>query len=766
MVRRKKSLLFSVSLASAGLVAGTLFVISPKTQATEEELSTVVTENIVNEISEDINIPSEAVESSLKTHQLLMGIEDVKELDENPDIIKREELAKNVYAVTFKDYASTSENYLYYKESEKASDVMLNLPLQLMETIGGDRDTMSAVSPIGYSEYDKCFATPNDQLTHTNFTRIADQCLAWGASSTKMLEYAKTITSANTVRVAVIDSGIRATHNAFSYASAGAKDRLDMSLAYDYVDNDKNPDDSGNVVESDTGKKSTHGTMVAATITESTPFNVKVVPIRISGGANDATETQYQMGNTILSAPTKMINMLKAISGIKGKVDVINLSLGISEKIAKPYTGGYALCDSVLKEAKDAGTIIVASAGNGGQNFVSWPAESDYAIGVSAVDEDNKITEFSQYGDGVDFAAPGQFLLLPSSDSDGYLEFPVSGTSFSSPYVAAAIANILSENPDYSYDDVYNTLKMNAKDLGDAGYDEKYGWGSVSFQMNKVADIDITSSDSAWTNGEAVATVVAKSNNYNITHFAIQNGDTTKTAPTSWSAVAAPGKNVTISKTVSSNGTYTAWVKNSNGEIKANKITVNSIDKTVPTISTGFKVSNITDDSATLSVGVKDTQSGLAKIVWHYKLADAEEYTDKTEEYTTTGTGATVATTKTFTLSELESGKTYKAYATVYDVAGNMKNSAEATFIAAADSNDVETDGDNTGDNTGNNDGDNTTTPTQPTTGSNTEKPKTVKTSTTTVKNPKTADINILGIAGTGVALSAAAFVIFRAKRR
>ncbi|MBP5656235.1 S8 family serine peptidase [Candidatus Saccharibacteria bacterium] len=768
MVRRKKSLLFSISLASAGLVAGALFVVSPKTQATEEELGATTTDAVINAISEDTSVPSEVVESSLKTHQLLMGIDNVKELEDNPDVVDYEELAKNVYAVTFKDYDSTSENYTYYKESEKASGVMLNLPMQLMG-LSADRTQTFADPPTGYHEWDKCFAIEDDQLTFNNYTLFADQCLAWGVDSMKMQDYAQELTSANNVKVAVIDSGIRATQYAFSYASEGAKDRLDMSLAHDYVDNDDNPDDSQNVnfkddEGNDTGIRNTHGTSVAATITESTPFSVKIVPIRITGGSDDNTPIDFEHNNTTLTGSAFMIRVLKAVSSVKGKVGVINLSLGVTTKVTKPYDGAYSLADQVMKEAKEAGTIIVAAAGNGGQNFVSWPAMSDYVIGVSSVNENKALSDFSQYGEGVDFAAPGESLILPTGDSDANLSFPTNGTSFSTPFVSAAVANILSEYPNYSFDDVYNELKLNAEDLGTAGYDTKFGWGSVSFHVNKFADLTVatptTSTDGAWAKS-ATIDATATSSAYNVTHYAIQSGNTTKTAPTSWTAVSTSGKTGSASKTVTSNGTYTVWFKNSNNEIKAKTVTVSGIDTTAPTISTGFKVSDITDTGATLSIGVKDTQSGLAKIVWHYKLEDAESYTDETEEYATSGTGETATVTKTFTLSGLETGKTYKAYATVYDMANNSKDSATATFTATAGTSGVDTGGDE--DPTEPTNPTNPTDPTDPT-GQETEKPKPVN--TTTTKNPKTADINILGIAGAGIALSTVAFIVFRAKRR
>jgi LPXTG-motif cell wall-anchored protein len=95
-------------------------------------------------------------------------------------------------------------------------------------------------------------------------------------------------------------------------------------------------------------------------------------------------------------------------------------------------------------------------------------------------------------------------------------------------------------------------------------------------------------------------------------------------------------------------------------------------------------------------------------------------------------------------------------------MAGNTKNTPEITFVAADGHEDITTDGDKDEPTTS---GDNTSTDNTTTNASSTTKPKTTKASAT-IKNPQTADINLPAIAGIGTVLSAAAFFIFRAKRR
>ena len=94
--------------------------------------------------------------------------------------------------------------------------------------------------------------------------------------------------------------------------------------------------------------------------------------------------------------------------------------------------------DEVLDELIDIvggkGAISVCAAGNDGENndkYDSYPANTDspYVISVAALNEDNKLASFSNYGSSVDIAAPGTGILssvsynsyLPTLDEDGSL---------------------------------------------------------------------------------------------------------------------------------------------------------------------------------------------------------------------------------------------------------------------------------------------------------------------------------------------------------
>ena len=813
MVRRKRSLLFTTSLVSIVLVVGAIIVVAPKSQAANTDEYTMSVDALTSEISEVSDTFASDVQASLKTHELIADVKDPSALDKYEDIVKKDKLTDEVYILHFSTYEATANTYLLMKEDEQFNNIILNQVIDNSERISLD------LSQDFWEKHQDCgrvmenYAAPTAYLGHT---KIPIECKSWGVTTMKQDTFVQEhANSSNAITVAVLDTGIKADHDAFKYNTA--RDRLLMSQSYDYADDDNDPNDDAQVG---------HGTMVAGTIVQSTPKNVKIVAARTMGAAHETNSF------------AKTLTAVADYSTGSKHVNVINMSTGLTstnqdgEAVPIP-TSLYTTYEKVFKRAKEANTIVVASVGNDSRDWVGYPASSQYSIAVSSVREDNTFSSsFSNYSNDVDFAAPGEDLLLPGLDNYPYRG--ADGTSFSAPFVAAMVANILTEHPNYTFDQVYNELKLNAEDLGAAGKDRYYGWGSLSFHVHKYADLNISTptlspAAGTWTNGSVSLSASATSDNYNINRYNTTNSDTSSTTPSSWSTVNNPGKTYSITQSASSNGTYTFWAKNSNNETAVKTVKVSNIDKTDPTISTALSTSGISATDANLNIGVTDSASGLGKIVWHYKESDASDYTDKTDTYATSGTGATSATAKTTAITGLTKNKNYTAYATVYDVAGNHKDSATVTFTTTeapstnvpatsvtvspvsisinvgetativasmepsnttdtltwSSSNTEVATVSNTGKITALKAGTTTITarananvastvtvtvqeqaqptdPTQPTDGS---QPKPVKPSND-VKNPKTADVNVGSIASMGAVLSIAAYFVFRAKRR
>ena len=117
--------------------------------------------------------------------------------------------------------------------------------------------------------------------------------------------------------------------------------------------------------------------------------------------------------------------------------------------------GGYsqALYDAI-SEAKDAGVLFVAAAGNSGLDsdvIPGYPAayDLDNIVSVAATGKNDSLATFSNYGaKSVDIAAPG-VGILSTTIGGGYEGF--SGTSMATPHVAGVAALVKSVYPELDY---------------------------------------------------------------------------------------------------------------------------------------------------------------------------------------------------------------------------------------------------------------------------------------------------------------------------
>jgi subtilisin family serine protease len=121
---------------------------------------------------------------------------------------------------------------------------------------------------------------------------------------------------------------------------------------------------------------------------------------------------------------------------------IINLSLA---------GAGYSpVLASAVAEAQAAGALVVAAAGNEGRDLTgapSFPASLAYdnMIGVAATSQGGSLSSISNYGPGVDIAAPGEDIL--STALGGGTEWRT-GTSMAAPHVAGSLVLLAAARPD------------------------------------------------------------------------------------------------------------------------------------------------------------------------------------------------------------------------------------------------------------------------------------------------------------------------------
>jgi Subtilase family len=196
---------------------------------------------------------------------------------------------------------------------------------------------------------------------------------------------------------------------------------------------------------------------------------------------------------------------------IENGASVINMSYGSTEPCLAEYVQ--------LQLATAKGITLVAAAGNelSNGNPLLFPASLPHVLTVAAVGSDLKPAYFSSASAAVDLSAPGVGILAatpPQFDDDGTADGyeAVTGTSFSAPMVAAAAAWLRAAKPKLKADQIAQTLRGSARDLGARGWDSATGYGLVSMigalsRRTPAADPHEPNDDMAWVDGRALGHV-------------------------------------------------------------------------------------------------------------------------------------------------------------------------------------------------------------------------------------------------------------------
>jgi Subtilase family len=146
--------------------------------------------------------------------------------------------------------------------------------------------------------------------------------------------------------------------------------------------------------------------------------------------------------------------------------------------ITLPFGGpGYSrpLYEAILR-AVDRGSLVVAAAGNYFQSGdpVLYPARYPHVLTVGSLDRQDRPSSFSS--SGTDIAAPGDSIPVLDPEKPGET-LSVSGTSFSTPIVAAAAAWIWTLRGRLDSTQVDALIRASAKDVFTPGVDTRTGYG-------------------------------------------------------------------------------------------------------------------------------------------------------------------------------------------------------------------------------------------------------------------------------------------------
>ena len=279
-------------------------------------------------------------------------------------------------------------------------------------------------------------ATPND-LYFTNGT-------LWGLHKIEAPAAWDELTSASNVVVAVLDTGVRYTHE--DLAANMWVNPQDGGHGWNALSPTNPPsDDSGNG----------HGTMVTGVL----------------GAAGNNGKGVVGVAWQVQIMACKCFNNqgLGTISDCVACMDyartngarIINASWG--------FTNSAALSNAVLS-LRDAGIVVVAACGNTATNTdlePTFPASYplDNVVSVAATGPDDILADFSNYGaTTVHLAAPGVSISSTFVATDSYY-YTQSGTSFATPYVTGALALLLVKYPAESHQEHISRLLNGADPL-------------------------------------------------------------------------------------------------------------------------------------------------------------------------------------------------------------------------------------------------------------------------------------------------------------
>jgi len=259
------------------------------------------------------------------------------------------------------------------------------------------------------------------------------------------------------ILVAVIDTGLNSGVNLHQEFNGVGK----VVLGPDYVNNDNDPTDDNN-----------HGTNVAGIAL------AEADGIGTVGIAPEASLMPIKALNAAGSGST-----LSIVRGIEHAVAngarVINMSLGSNVFGELPSAIGYDLFyDTAIRDAEDRGVVVVAAAGNDRSSLPARPAAFNDTIYVGAINNQDELTEFSNYGPWLTVVAPGKSMYSPRNTGTTAYSYQ-SGTSQATPVVAGAVALILSAHPALTPRQVKELIQQSAADLGATGRDDFFGHGRL-----------------------------------------------------------------------------------------------------------------------------------------------------------------------------------------------------------------------------------------------------------------------------------------------
>lgn len=325
----------------------------------------------------------------------------------------------DTYVISAKSYAVNSLQETYGGNKVDGENLLTNV-----ELTGSEARSLAKRYSVLAVEKDVI-------LTGDTAEASDDAASQWNLDAIGVTGDETSVASGNKVKVAVIDSGISFTGDIFAMESA------------DFVnDGNENPlfDDA-----------SGHGTAVSGIICAADD------DIGITG-INPNVEL-YSAKVLDSNNQSPLSRVLQGIYwAIENDVDIINMSFGTD--------ADSEILHNAVRDAYNAGILLVASSGNTAGGAVKYPAAYSEVIAVGATTPAGGLWSDTSTGEELELLAPGEKIL-----TSGFLggTLSTSGTSIAAAEVSAVASLLMQRDASKSADFIRALLSASAKRVGDYG---------------------------------------------------------------------------------------------------------------------------------------------------------------------------------------------------------------------------------------------------------------------------------------------------------
>ena len=405
----------------------------------------------------------------------------VEYLINNPELILTEYsiLKKQTKGITI-DYDDVPINQDYLEIIKGIDNILILAKSKWLNCIyvEADLDLLYDLNDLSFVD-NVLFANkslnPNKNTNHENIDDypLFDKTIDYGSTQNQIemlnLDFLHDNEfTGNGINMAVIDAGFVNVNSMNSFSRLRDSDKI--LYTYDFVLNTENIYQyQGN----------SHGTKVLSTI-------AGFIQDEFVGTAPDASFYLFRTEDVSSETPVEESYWVEAVEVADSLgVDIINTSLGYKGYDNSDYShtqldlnGHTTFITRGANIASKKGILLVNSAGNSSTNGIIAPADSQGVLSIGAVDSEGVYASFSSQGSDI------QPSIKPDVVAQGYQSKVIniydqivsnSGTSFSSPIMAGAIACFMQAYPRLSANEIMNLIRESSSQFNNPDYQLGYG---------------------------------------------------------------------------------------------------------------------------------------------------------------------------------------------------------------------------------------------------------------------------------------------------